>query len=773
MLRAERAHRPAEHGVFRQNVVGMTGGKASDADNGRVERIQLAADDGMKRLHEGRAGKNDVAALLRHRRMGAAPFDRRLETVGARHHGSIEDGDRFRRQPRPVVQAKDHLHRKAREQTFFHHASAAAFVFFGGLEDQIDDAVDFAGAGQMLDCLGRRDEHRRMPIVATGVHTAGHLRAMRKIVFFLQGQRIHVGAQADRPFALAAANDSHDAGLGNSRVRFDPQRPQALGDDGRRAPLLESQFRMGMQIPAQLTSSRHDFRQNSFQLHAMFSVGLMNTLPSPTKILVMSHPILFSETLRAIEQRHANAEPPLMERAGAAAAALAERMLDSRCASPLVLAGPGNNGGDAFVVARLLQERGHRPRVLFVGDPTRLPVDARRAFEAWRAAGGVPQSEWPAEKPSLLIDGLFGIGLSRPIGEPYASWIERANREGSPILALDVPSGLDAEHGRRAGPAIMANRTATFIALKPGLLTGEGPDHCGEVTLCSLALTVDRPDGWTVTPLLFHAYLRPRRKNTHKGDHGAVAVIGGARGMTGAALLAGRAALALGAGRVYVGLAEPVAVDFLQPELMLRSPENALSPASVVAIGPGLGRSLAAHDPLLAALDADKPLILDADALNLVAESPLLRRRLSERRAATLLTPHPGEAARLLETDSQTIQSDRLAAAKTIARRFRAHVVLKGCGSIIVTPDGEWFINTSGNAGLASAGSGDVLTGMLAALLAQGWPPLPALQAAVHLHGLAAERLAAEGTGPVGLTASELIPTARRLLNEWITRFGC
>ncbi|MFN3402437.1 MAG: NAD(P)H-hydrate dehydratase, partial [Ferrovibrio sp.] len=244
--------------------------------------------------------------------------------------------------------------------------------------------------------------------------------------------------------------------------------------------------------------------------------------------------------------------------------------------------------------------------------------------------------------------------------------------------------------------------------------------------------------------------------------------LGGAPGMAGAALLAGRAALRLGAGRVYLGMLEALAVDVTQPELMLRAPSDALQMASVLALGPGLGQSPQAEALSTQAMGNPLPKVIDADALNLLAKSPQLQHLCAVSPAPILLTPHPAEAARLLGCLPGAIQADRLTAALELARRFNAHVALKGCGSIVATPDGRWFINTSGNPGLASAGTGDVLTGFIAALLAQHWPPLEALLAAVHLHGLAADTLVTEGRGPVGLTAGELIDAARRIFNSWI-----
>lgn len=486
----------------------------------------------------------------------------------------------------------------------------------------------------------------------------------------------------------------------------------------------------------------------------------------------MSRPILQAPALRAIEARHADAQPALMERAGAAAARIAHEILADNAlptaSPPLIVVGPGNNGGDACVVARQLKAIGHAPLVLFAGTAAHLPDDARAAHAAWRAAGGQYRQDFPAGPHGLIIDGLFGIGLGRAIEGHYADWIARMNASSGPILALDAPSGLNAMTGQVSGPCVRATHTATFIALKPGLLTADGPDHCGTITLCDLDLAIATPDGQEVAPALFRAALRARPRNSHKGSFGSVAIIGGAPGMAGAALLAGRAALKLGAGRVHLGMLERLAVDPGQPELMLSTPEAAMAAATVLAIGPGLGQHPVAAQYLSRALDSDLPLVIDADALNLLAQDAALRQKLAVRPAPTFATPHPAEAARLLGTTTAEIQADRLAAARELACRLRIHVALKGCGTIIASPDGRWFINTTGNPGLATAGSGDVLTGMLAALLAQGWAPLAALLGAVHLHGAAADASVETRQGPIGLCAGEIIDPARHLLNHWI-----
>jgi hydroxyethylthiazole kinase-like uncharacterized protein yjeF len=485
-----------------------------------------------------------------------------------------------------------------------------------------------------------------------------------------------------------------------------------------------------------------------------------------------------SSELRKIESLASDL--PLMERAGAAAADLAARIADENGAPILVLAGPGNNGGDAFVTARLLREAFFDARLVFIGEAGKLPGDAIRALCRFVDAGGVCLSEIPdALHWALIVDGLFGIGLKREISGVYADLIHRANvlakRDGCPLLALDCPSGLDADTGVRRGATIRATHTITFIARKPGLFTADGPYYCGRIVFAPLDLDaaslVAASPGDLVAPEDFSAFLKPRPRNTHKGNFGNAGVLGGADGMVGAAWLTARAALKLGAGRVYLGLVteSPPAIDPFQPELMLCAPDALLSlPLNALACGPGLGLGANAETLLARAVSLDIPLILDADALNLLALNAALQKRAAERAAPTALTPHPAEAARLLGRETSTIQSDRISAAIELASRFNAHVALKGCGTLIASPEGKWFVNSSGNPGLATAGSGDVLTGFVCALIAQGWPPFEAIMCAAHLHGAAADRLATEGKGPIGLTAGEIIDPARTIFNEWV-----
>ena len=486
-------------------------------------------------------------------------------------------------------------------------------------------------------------------------------------------------------------------------------------------------------------------------------------------------PIYRTADIRTLERRAVGVPdpPPLMERAGLAAAKLAREIAGHGGRPIVVFAGPGNNGGDAFVLARHLKSWWFDVTVSFSGDREKLSQDAQAAFDAWRAAGGDVTADMPrADECGLVVDGLFGIGLQREIGGAYAERVAWINAARARVLALDVPTGIESDSGRVLGTAVRATHTMTFIALKPGLLTLDGPDHCGALHIASLALDTRallEPAGHVIGPEAIPAALPRRRLNTHKGDYGSTGIIGGATGMAGAAVLAGRAALNLGAGRVYVGFAalDVPAFDPVQPELMFRSADEvlALDHLTCLAAGPGLGQSAEAKRHLTAALSQALPLVIDADALNMIAADEKLAAALASRSAPAVLTPHPAEAARLLHVSTREVQKDRLYAAVELAKTFRAGVVLKGAGSICAWPDGQWSINTSGNPGMASAGTGDVLSGIIAALLTQGASAEGALEAAVHLHGAAGDALVAKGCGPVGLTAGELIGAAREIVS--------
>ncbi|MBS0319850.1 MAG: NAD(P)H-hydrate dehydratase [Proteobacteria bacterium] len=480
-------------------------------------------------------------------------------------------------------------------------------------------------------------------------------------------------------------------------------------------------------------------------------------------------PICRIAEVRVLERAHA--DDGLMERAGVALATRAAAMTAARSGPIVVLAGPGNNGGDGFVAARVLRAQFHDVAVVFTGDPARLPADAAAAHAAFRAAGGTTVEMPPAATPALIIDALFGVGAARPLGKPYHGWVEWANASAAPILAVDVPTGLNADTGIATSPAIRADATLTFLTLKPGLLTAAGPDLVGQLDCDALGVEPPAAAGhclaWTGYARTLPQVLARTTRNVHKGTFGTLAVVGGGAGMLGAPLLAARAALLTGAGKVQVGFAADAhpPLDDRYPELMLRDGDAALDGATAVVVGPGLGRSPRARALVAKVVALTLPLVVDADALNLIADDSDLRGAVASRDAPTLVTPHPAEAARLLKTDTAAITRDRLTAATMLANQLRAHAVLKGAGSVIAHPDGHWAINTTGNAALAAAGTGDVLAGMLGALLAQRIAADEALELGVCLHGAAADALVARGVGPLGVPASEIALAARDLLN--------
>ncbi len=481
--------------------------------------------------------------------------------------------------------------------------------------------------------------------------------------------------------------------------------------------------------------------------------------------------LLLTAALREVEALAApRSHPPLMTLAGRAVARRALDLARGRRGPIALVAGPGNNGGDAWVAADQLLSLG-APVLVWapLGGGTRDPVAASARARFLAEGGGVVRTL--PEDAALLVDGLFGIGLCRELSGGARDAVIAINASRAPALAIDVPSGLDADTGAIHGVAVRAAHTITFIAGKPGLVTGNGPDHAGQVDVDSLGID-DALFPGNVGVLLTRATVQRlplRAANSHKGSFGTVAVVGGAAGMAGAAILAARGALFAGAGKVYATLLAPgaPAYDPAQPEILLRSLDEALT-ADVLVAGPGAGApdSPFAREVLPRLLAADKPLALDADALTALAHQRALPHAdLRRRHAPTLLTPHPGEAARLLGVSVAEVQADRVAAATELSRTFGAEVVLKGAGSVCASPNGSWAINASGNAGLASGGTGDVLSGVIGALLAQTMAPTQALQLAVWAHGAAADRLVAQGRGPAGLTAGELPAAIRAILN--------
>ena len=454
----------------------------------------------------------------------------------------------------------------------------------------------------------------------------------------------------------------------------------------------------------------------------------------------------------------------LMERAARAAFDVLRRRWP-QARSLTVACGPGNNGGDGFLLAALARAAGLQVDVVAVGD--HASGDAGAARERFvREGGRVSPADAPLPDADVHVDGLFGSGLNRAPQDDAARLIAALNAQSKPVLALDVPSGLDSDTGVAFDPCVRAAATTCFVGWKRGLFTAQGPDQCGERSLATLGISSglfadQAPDAMLLTPQA----LPPRPRDSHKGRYGHVLAIGGDLGAGGAARMCGEAALRVGAGLVTIATREAnvAAILAARPELMPhgvhvpRNLEPLLARASVIALGPGLGKDDWGRGIWQPALDAGKPTVLDADGLNLLAESP---RDLPER---IVLTPHPGEASRLLGCSTGDVQADRFAAARTLAGKHRAVVVLKGEGSLVADPDGRIALCRWGNPGMASGGMGDVLTGVIAGLLAQGLDPWDASCLGVSLHARAGD-LAARA-GERGLLATDLLSYLRALVN--------
>ena len=484
--------------------------------------------------------------------------------------------------------------------------------------------------------------------------------------------------------------------------------------------------------------------------------------------------------IRAIEQAALDHLPAgtLMQRAGKAVADAALALLpkDPSDRRVLIAVGPGNNGGDALVAALELTKYGVPVSIVMPVAPGDLSPDAKTALVNAKSklishiefSDLLNNQQW-----DLVIDGLFGIGLTRAVQGEFRALINYLNNLSCPVLAIDVPSGLNADDGSLVGPdgvAVKASITISFIANKPGLHTLHGRDYAGAVIVNDLDIPRSLfgvPVAELNRPALFSSSMHPRAHASHKGSHGDLFVMGGASGMTGAVLLAARAGAMTGAGRVFAGfLGTAPPFDPVHLELMCRSAHLLNPTRGAIVVGPGMGMSREANDLLARMLSTDLDLVIDADALNLLAVEPGLQQRLIQRRAATLLTPHPLEAARLLEIPIEEIQNDRLDAAKKLATKFQSVVIVKGSGSVIANPDNSLVINTTGNPALATAGTGDVLAGLCGSLLAQQWPVWDAALAAVWIHGHAADCMVNEGLGPIGITAPELVPYLRKILNQ-------
>ncbi len=487
-------------------------------------------------------------------------------------------------------------------------------------------------------------------------------------------------------------------------------------------------------------------------------------------------PLYTTQAVRAIERRAIDelGVPgiQLMNRAGAAALRLLQALWPAP--SPVhVFCGTGNNGGDGFVLAALAQARNLKVSVWQVGDAGKIKGDALTARNL-AVANGATIAPWDGVLPAsgIIVDALLGTGLHGNVTPDFAQAIAAINASGLPVLALDVPSGLGSDSGARLGCAVAATHTLTFVAVKQGLLTGFAPECCGVLHCADLnlpaSLLAQMPASATrlVALGLRQQWLPKRARAAHKGSFGHVLIIGGDHGAGGAVMMAAEASLRTGAGLVSCATrAEHVAPLLARsPEVMVHAVRARadlaplLARASVVVVGPGLGQAAWGQQLLHAAVASDLPLIIDADALNLISSGTVA----AKRREHWIFTPHPGEAARLLATCTEAVQSDRFAAARALQQRFGGAIVLKGAGTLVASAGGLGISNY-GNPGMASGGMGDVLSGILGALLAQGLEVGAAASLGVCLHGLAGDRAAQAGER--GLVATDLIACLREVCN--------
>lgn len=460
----------------------------------------------------------------------------------------------------------------------------------------------------------------------------------------------------------------------------------------------------------------------------------------------------------------------LMTRAAQAALDFAmDRFPDARHWQ--ILCGGGNNGGDGYVLARLAANQGIAVSVMTMVSPDTLAGVARSALEDFAAEGG-GLATWEGELDSdadLLVDGMLGSGLKREVGGDFAAAVAAINQHSAPVLSLDIPTGINGDSGAVMGVAVRASMTVTFVGLKGGLFLAEAPEYVGELRFAGLDIPAEcradiSADMRRITGAMLVKNLPARKRNAHKGDFGHVLVVGGAPGMPGAVRLAGEAALRAGAGRVSIAThpSHQASIMAGRPELMchaLDDPgdiERLIDDSTVVVLGPGLGQtdwSIAIFEALV---NRPLSLVMDADALNLLADR-------EQRRDDWILTPHPGEAARLLGETSANIQSDRTAALNGIVSRYGGSIVLKGAGTLISSHNGPAWLCTAGNPGMAAPGMGDVLTGIIAALWAQGLGRKQAAVLGVEIHARAGD--AAAAAGERGMLASDLINELRDRVN--------
>lgn len=462
----------------------------------------------------------------------------------------------------------------------------------------------------------------------------------------------------------------------------------------------------------------------------------------------------------------------LMQRAAAGAwQHLRTRWPEARALS--VLCGGGNNGGDGYIIAGLAAQAGLAVQCLALKPVEALEGDAARAAD-FAAGAGVSCREWEDDAEltgEVLIDAMLGTGLAGDVRGAYRRAIDAINQAGKPTLAVDIPSGLAADTGALLGNAVRADATVTFIADKLGLYTGRAPDYTGEVVFCPLGVDARAfgdivPRGVLLSASRLAEAFAPRRRTAHKGDMGHVLVLGGAPGMGGAALIASQAAARLGAGKVSLATApEHVGASLIRcPEVMAHGVRGGADLAGlveqgdVIVVGPGIGQGAFGQAVLAAALESGRPLVVDADALNLLAA-----RFTGEYRDSWVLTPHPGEAGRLLGITAAEVEADRPAAAEALRRRYGGSIVLKGAGTLVAGPEGLG-VCPYGNPGMASGGMGDALAGMLGALVGQRGMKEDSARLGVLVHALAAD-MAARDQGERGLLASDLASCARRLIN--------
>jgi hydroxyethylthiazole kinase-like uncharacterized protein yjeF len=456
----------------------------------------------------------------------------------------------------------------------------------------------------------------------------------------------------------------------------------------------------------------------------------------------------------------------LMSRAGYEVfRCIGERWPSAR--SIAVFCGSGNNAGDGYIVARLALDADMDVRVYAVSDPQKLSGDALTAYREYTEAQGAVMP-FQVEQPivaDVLVDALLGTGLDRLVTGVYAEAIQVINAHAAPAVAIDIPSGLNADTGMVMAYAVKAACTVTFIGLKQGLFTGQAAEYCGEIFYARLGVPDEvfdqvKADAKRVVKMP----LPPRSRYAHKGNCGHVLIVGGELGFSGAAKMAGEAALRVGAGLVTLATRPEHAalINLNRPELMCHGVETAeqlqslIAKADVVVIGPGLGQSDWSKQLFNAAVGSGKPMVVDADGLNLLALTPIVKQD-------WILTPHPGEAARLLNRTNAEVQQDRFAAVSSIQGNFGGVAVLKGAGTLIASGR-EIAVSNTGNPGMASGGMGDVLSGVIGGLLAQGMSLSAAAEQGVYIHGLAAD-LAVAKDGERGLLATDLMPYLRQLVN--------